>query len=240
MKILMTTLICCFFTLSVAAQGSFAWGVKGGPSIGFQQWNSYEQDALFKYHGALYIETYDGEDANALYAQIGYHKRGSALRNQNGLSFTTGDVFRLPTRTFEFNNASLTAGFKQRFDVGAKKAYYMVGLRADYTLNTNLNEYNFATGASRLFYPIDEFVRPFNYGVSGGAGMEFMFGDLIGGVIEFSLSPDLSFQYEQPAIANVYDPFTGSDRSIPERRIRNFTAEISVGFRFLRIVEYID
>ena len=240
MKILLTTLMCCFFSLIGTAQGSFAWGVKGGITAGFQQWNSYEQDPLFKYHGDLYIESYDSPDANALFAQIGYHVKGSALRNRNGRTLT-GDIFRLSTRTFEFNNASFSTGFKQRFDVGAKKAYYLVGLRADYTLSTNLSDYdNLGNGTNRFFYPFDDFVRKFNYGITGGAGMEFMFGDLIGGVIEFSLAPDISFQYEQPAIGNVYDPFTGNDRNIPERRIRNFAAEISVGFRFLRIVEYVD
>lgn len=240
MKNLFTVLF-LFCSLPFFAQGSFAWGIKGGPAIGFQQWNSYQQSPLFRYQGDIYIESYDGPDANALYAQAGLHVRGSALRNRNAISFNTGLPFRLPTFTFEFYNASIATGFKQRFDFNGKKAYYMVGIRGDYTIGTNLDDYDdIAVGNSRLFYPFNDAVRRFNYGLSGGAGIEFMFKDLIGGIIEFSLSPDFSFQYQQPAIGSVYDPFTGGDRTLPERRIRNFTAEISVGFRFLRIVEYVD
>ena len=59
-------------------------------------------------------------------------------------------------------------------------------------------------------------------------------------MIEFTVNPDFSLQYEQPAIPNVIDPITGQTRTLQERRIRNLTFEITVGARFLRKVEYID
>lgn len=235
------TLFFCLISLSTFAQGSFAWGVKGGLSAGFQTWNNYQRDPLFRYHGDIYIETYDGPDANALYAQAGYHVRGSALRNQNFTNVLTGQVGRLPTQAFIFNNVAISTGFKQRFDLGLNKGYYAVGIRGEYTLSDNLDDFQtLNTSIGSLYFPFPEAVRDFNYGLTLSGGLEFNFSELIGGIVEFSLSPDLSDQYRQPAIANVYDPFTGTERTIPERKIRNITAEISVGFRFLRIVEYID
>lgn len=222
------------------AQGGMAWGVKGGLTTGFQQWNSFQRNPLYRYHGDLYVESYDGPDANSLYAQLGYHVKGSALRNRNGIDISTGNPFRLPTFTFEFYNISLATGFKQRFDFNDNKAYYMIGIRGDYTLDTNLADFDDVTQVNRLFFPLNGFVTRWNYGLSGGAGLEFMFSNLVGGFIEFSIAPDLSFQYRQPAIPNVYDPFTGNERTLPERRIRNLALELTVGIRLLRIVEYVD
>ena len=238
MKTIYTIFFCLLFSIiGNAQQGSFAWGVKGGLAIGLQQWNSYERDPLFRYQGDLYIETYDGPDANALFAQAGYHIRGSAIRSRNGITFTNGNVGTVPARTFEFNNAVIATGFKQRFDLNSNKAYYYVGLRGEYTVGTNIGENQGFTTSSD---PLIGFVRPFNYGLTGGAGIEFMLSELIGGIVELNLSPDISFQYRQPAIPGTVTSAGGNQISIGERRIRNFSIELTVGFRFLRIVEYID
>ncbi|MCB0375601.1 MAG: hypothetical protein KDD04_06755, partial [Sinomicrobium sp.] len=73
-----------------------------------------------------------------------------------------------------------------------------------------------------------------------GAGIDLPVADLIGILLEFSVNPDLSYQYIQPAVGNVIDPYTGNNRTIEERRIRNLTFEVTLGFRFLHLVEYID
>lgn len=240
MKAIYTLFFCLLFSFASQAQGSFAWGLKGGLAAGFQQWNSFKQDPLLSYQGDLYIENYDGPSANALYAQIGYHVRGSAIRNRGGVNVNSGLPIRI-TRKFEFRNASLATGFKKRFDLNEKKAYYYVGLRADYTLSTNLKPYD-RNSIDGAFFPFAEGMRKFNYGLSGGAGLEFMFSKLVGGIVELNFAPDVSFQYRQPEIPNSLsnNPFTGQSVTIPERQIRNFTLELTVGFRFLRIVEYID
>jgi len=65
----------------------------------------------------------------------------------------------------------------------------------------------------------------------------------VGMTLEFTVNPDFSNQYNQPQIDNVIDPNPNSIRptfTIPERQIRNLTFEVTAGFRFLRIVEYID
>ena len=89
MKTLYTIFFCLLFSfIGNAQQGSFAWGVKGGLVVGLQQWNSFQRDPLFSYQGDIYIESYDGPDANALFAQAGYHIRGSAIRSRNNVLFT--------------------------------------------------------------------------------------------------------------------------------------------------------
>jgi len=79
-----------------------------------------------------------------------------------------------------------------------------------------------------------------NYGATVGGGWEFEFSELIGGLIEFTINPDLSNQYEQQAIPNVIDPFTNQPITLRERRVRNLTFEVKFGLRFMRKVEYID
>lgn len=210
--------------------------------MGVQQWSGFEQDPLLKYHGILFIESYDAEEPFAVFAQAGFHQKGSAIRNRNYRDPNSQGFIRPPAREFIFNNLSLTLGAKQKFDLGAvNKWYWMLGVRGDYTLSTNLDEYT----EINLLYPIypldsDVFIRDFNYGITFGAGFDLPVADLIGINLEFTVNPDLSYQYIQPAVGNVVDPFTGNTRTIEERRIRNLTFEVSLGFRFLHLVEYID
>lgn len=235
------SLVCIF---SLTAQGGSAFGVKGGLSVGFQNWNDFQQDPLFAYHGAIYTETYGEEEPFAIYAQIGYHVRGSAIRNRNFVSLTTGQPFRLNTRAFQFNNISLQLGGKRKypFGTGFNQVYYLLGLRGEYTISTNLEEYQDFNERNPAYsiYPFPEGVQRFNYGVSVGGGYEFMFQELVGGFVELSVHPDFSRQYEQPPVSNVLDPYTGQSRTIPERIIRNVSFEVSVGIRLIRKVEYID
>ena len=221
---------------------NYAFGVKGGLTVGIQQWNGFERDPLFAYHGAAYIESADEGTELALLAQLGYHVKGSALRNRFGVNLIDNQVFRAADRKFEFRNISLLLGAKQKKDFAEDiKTYWMVGIRGEYTIDTNLDIHRaYNLRYNTLFFPIDEFVQPWNYGVTVGGGFEFLFSELIGGVIEITVNPDFSRQYAQPLIPNVTDPFTGSVRSLPERSIRNIAFEISFGARFLRKVIYYD
>ena len=38
------------------AQG-FAFGAKGGLTVGIQQWESFQRDPLLRYHGDLFVES---------------------------------------------------------------------------------------------------------------------------------------------------------------------------------------
>lgn len=237
-----------FFTLSAAAvfaQGS-VFGVKGGLTVGFQRWSDFERDPSYQYHGIVFIESLDEENKFAVFAQGGYHIKGSALRNRTFTNPINGNIFRPPAYQFLFRNISVTLGAKQKFDLtgGDSRLYYMFGLRGDYTVSTNLDKYSAFNELNPAYaiFPFDDptFIHKFNYGLTLGGGMELPFTEYIGMLLEFTINPDFSLQYQQPAIPNVTDPYTGNTRTLPERKIKNLTMELTLGFRFLHKVEYID
>lgn len=226
------------FAQLLSAQ-SYAFGVKGGLTTGFQQWDNFERDPLFSYHGIAFIETAPEENKFAIFAQIGYHIKGSAIRNRNFVNVVTGNITKPPATKFKFNNISLTLGGKQKYDWGAaNKFYYLIGFRGDYTINTNLDQYKDFNNVFPI-YPFDAFVRKWNYGATVGGGIEFPISDYVSGIVEFTVNPDFSKSYRQPPLFNVINPF-GPNRNFTEREITNTTFEITVGFRFLHEVEYID
>ncbi len=229
----------CSLLLSFSIQAqSFAWGIKGGLTTGYQKWENTPQGLLFKYHGALYIESLPAGNDFALFAQAGYHIKGSAIRNQQA-NLGSGGVYRPPAQEFLFRNVSVIVGAKQKFDFNnVSKSFYSFGLRGDYTLSTNLS--SFRENGLVSYFPADPFVRKFNYGAYIGGGLEFAFRDLVGAVVELSVSPDFSFQYQQPGGLQVTNPFNFQNITLPERKIMNVVLELSVGIRLLRIVEYVD
>lgn len=231
--------------LQAQEYGGYHFGLKGGLTVGQQTWNNFNNDPLFSYHGAAFIESLAEEGRFSLFGQLGYHVKGSAIRFQF-VDRNNGQVFRPPANTFEFYNLSLIAGGKQIFtNLGQGGVYYLVGIRLDYTLDTNLDDYEGFIEQNPQFasiYPInsDQFIREINYGVSVGGGIQFPLSELIGASLELTVNPDFSIQYQSPAIPNVADPFTGQLTTIQEREIRNLTVELTFGLRFLRKVEYID
>lgn len=233
-----------FICLTADAQGTI-FQVKGGATLGFQRWNNTDSEALIRYHGIFAVESYDADSPFSLFAQTGYHVRGGATRIRGG-TFTNqnGNLFNFNTTSYpyEFRNVSLALGAKQRLALGNLDAYYLLGIRGEYTINTNLEQYHPVDDQFpqfSLIHPFDELTRHWQYGVIAGGGIEFMFSELIGGLIELTINPDLSQQYFQAEFL-YRDPFTGNDRTLSSREIRNVTIELTAGFRFLRIVEYID
>lgn len=225
---------------SLSAQGT-VFGIKGGLTVGLQKWNGFDQDPLLKYHGVLSVESADETAQFGVFAQLGYHLKGSAIRNRNFIDLN-GNPYRPPAQEFVFKNISLTMGGKRKYEFSdLAKAYYLFGLRGDFTVGTNLGKYKAINLLyNSLYFPDDNFVRKWNYGVTLGGGFEFAFGELVGGLLEFTVNPDFSQQYRQPAIPNVRDPYTGQSRTLAERTIRNTTFEVTAGFRLIRKVEYID
>lgn len=226
--------IVCF--TSTSAQGSFLFGPKAGPTLAFQQWNSFDRQVLRDWHIAAFIESYnEDEEAGSFIAQLGYHTRGSAIRVTNGISFNTNNV------GFKFNNASLMLGVKRPLPLKGKwTPYYLIGARLEYTLKTNLDDFSEEINAGAVFYPIDVFVNKVNYGLSMGAGARFSISEFVGGFVDITISPDLSYQYQQPALGNIINPNGGGNITIGERQIRNMTLEISFGINLLRKVIYED
>ena len=240
---IISLLIRFFLTGDLVAQGS-AFGIKGGPIMGFQTGSGAQASAHISYHGIAFIESLPAGNTYAFFAQAGYHKRGSARRRLRFGNFNTTSVI---PRAYDFTNVSLAVGAKQKLDWRGVKSYYMVGIRGEYNIANNLEDFQniVFVGTNTNFnsdflYPHPIGVRNITYGLIGGAGVEFEFSDLIGGIVELTLNPDIAPQYELPAVPNVYDPVTGSNTTIPERRFINMTMELSIGFRFLRIIEYED
>jgi hypothetical protein len=237
------------FSVTTYAQSS-AFGFKGGPLMGLQRWdNSFQTEPLFRYQGSVFIESYEEDSPFSLFAQAGYHIKGSSLRTYSTVFIRPdGSQQTLPSQftPLEFRNVSLIVGAKQRVGSGfmGGQPYYMFGVRGDYTVNT---KFGFGDPSINPFYsyiyPFEGFVRKFNYGFSVGGGMELPFSKLIGMIVELSVNPDLSQQYNQPAIPNIRNPNPYGSSSlitIPERKIANLTVELSVGFRFIHKVILVD
>lgn len=236
-----------FFSLSltyVQAQDNtenvsgFHFGPKLGLSLGTQNWDGFERRPMANYHFAMFVESLDPDLKGSLYAQLGYHARGSGLRLQIG---NLGGVFT--NQAFIYRNISLALGVKKRIVTSSLSTpYYFVGIRGEYNVNNNLKEVRdeFSIGASNLFYPFEVFVRDITYGISFGGGFEFYGGDFVQPAIEFNFSPDLSFQYMSEEVGSVINPFNGQPVNLPARNIRNVTFEVSLVLRFLRQVVYID
>lgn len=237
-------LICSLLLLALVfgrmQSQSTAFVFNGGLSVGFQKWdNSFDRQPLYKYHAALAVESVNNENDNgSIFAQFGYHIRGSATRFR---FFFTGGGIDTYSEEFQFRNLSLILGAKQKFPLGERNKYfYYGGIRGDYTLSTNIDE---LAGAQvyPIYYPYIGSMRRWMVGVSLGGGLEVPLSELVGGQLTLSVHPDFTYQYNQPSISNVtnpFDPTGGSKITIPERRIRNITIELSLGLRLLRKVVY--
>ncbi len=237
--------ISVFFAQNIMAQG-YAFGVKGGLAIGQQTWNTggaSTNNLLFKYQGSVFIESVSAADKgqSVLFAEAGYHLRGSAFRYRSGAAYDVDGTLRQVdgfTEEFIFKNVGLILGAKRRGVLGQDRAFFTVGLRGEYTVGTNLE----SAARNTLFvssYPQKEFVRKFQYGLSISGGYEFPFSELIGGFVEFSVHPDLSLQYFRPDFP-AFDPYQRINIVVPEQGIRNTSFELSIGFKFLKKVEYVD
>jgi len=230
LKNILVLAVCLFTSISVYSQ-SFWFGPKGVVSFNIQNWDGFQRQPFLSFNGDVFIETEDEFSRSSFYAQLGIHTRGSSTR----VNFFNGGA---QNQSFRFNNLVFEAGAKQKLTSEPNSGpYYILAARAEYTMSTNLSEF---VRFNSAFYPIDDFVRKFNYGATVGGGWEFEFSELIGGLIEFTINPDLSNQYEQQAIPNVIDPFTNQPITLRERRVRNLTFEVKFGLRFMRKVEYID
>lgn len=229
-----TILFCIvIFGLTSLSGQSKIFGPKGGLTIGVQSWDGIQRQPLFSYHGALYVEGYKENAPASFFGQIGLHTRGSSER----IFFVNGTSAQAFRQKFQFNNIAAIIGAKKRFETSGKnKPYFGFGIRVEYTLSTNLDESSQFAG----YFPVEGFVNKFNYGATALFGYEFPFSEFVGGMIEASLSPDLSHQYQQPGGVAVISPITGMGVTLREQQIRNITFEISFGLRFLHKVIYLD
>ena len=194
-SLLFVLLVSSLFFVHHGFSQSFWFGAKGGAAMNFQSWGdgsfsgSVNRDPLFSLNGDIFIESYDEYKKGTLYAQVGFHTRGSSFR-----FFSFNNTFT-EQQGFKFRNIVAEVGAKKTLNLGKElEPYFILGIRGEYTIGTNLDDYiNFGS----LYYPVSEFVRKFNYGVTAGGGFEMKMSELSNVFVEFSLQPDLSFQYEQ-------------------------------------------
>ena len=212
---------------SSISTAQYYYGVKGGVGLNMQRWNNFERDILFTPLVDLYVESHD-DPVNKLYASLGFHTRGSAIR---GFGFQSFNSYR-------FNNIALEAGFKQMLSVSKKyNPYYMLAGRLEYTVSTNLNSGGLQFSVLNLVD--DNFVNKFNYGLTIGGGFEFNWDDTKVVFVEASINPDASKQYDQPSTAIISNPnpsqFNPSTTiTILPQEVRNVSLELKIGIKFLR------
>ena len=127
---------------NLQAQGTF-YGIKGGMTIGTQQWNTFDRAPLIGYHGILSVEGIaSSQSRSTVFMQIGYHQKGSAIRRTLWGNPFNANVSSVPPQKFEFYNASLSLGMKKYMtQLGTADSYFIFGVRGDYTIDTNLDEY---------------------------------------------------------------------------------------------------
>jgi hypothetical protein len=228
-KIVFTLSVALYFNSSLIGQ-SYWFGPKGGGGLGFQNWQNSQSNALFTPNVDLFIESFSEDNTGAVYASLGYHIRGSAIRafDFNGQLFSN--------QGFKFRNLVAEVGWKKYLlQERTSQPYFGFGIRGEYTVSNNLADYS---RFANPFYPDKELARKWMYGVTVAGGFDYSLSDLIKGFVEISIMPDLSDQYFQPPLRNIIDPWTRQKIDLEERRIRNVTLEVKVGIKFLRKVIY--
>ncbi len=237
-KIVLALVISLCIGSSLSAQNGYHFGTKGGLTIGSQNWNGGERSPLFSYHIAGFVETLDPNLRGSLFAQLGLHNRGSSL-GFRGLNFG-----RNSRSSYRFRNISLQVGAKKVLDtevIGARP-FYFVTIRGEYTISDNmreiqdfntqfLNNNTFPNGVPSNFIIEAAFVNPWLYGIGIGGGFQFEGSEYFNTALEFSINPDLNFQYNR---------LPGQIQGTDALQIRNVSFEVSLVFRFLREIIYTD
>lgn len=231
MKKLSILILVLGFSISLQAQG-FAFGAKGGLTLGFQKWNNYERSPLPSYNGSIYLESLPEDKRFSVLGQLGYHVKGSRIRGFYR-DFNSGDLRRITSDT-KFNNLSLMLGMKSAYSLTNRglRGYYLLGIRGDYNL-----KYSFDQRTNSF---LDEDVNKFTYGLTLGGGFEFPLSKLISSTLEIQISPDVRPQVFFPAGKYSYVDQSGNQIPAQETKVINTVFEITLGFRFLRLVEYIE
>lgn len=240
MKKIILLLLVLVVSMNPSTSQSTRFGLKLGSTAATQKWNYWSNGVLYKLHGDLWMESYNEEDPYSIFAQLGYHNRGSATRYFTPIVFQS-KTYTIPADEFIFRNLSLLAGFKKKFIKQKMSSYYSIGLRGEYTMSTNLGIYSQINEIVGPVYPFKEGVRKAVMGITFGAGLDFPFSEYIGGIIELNIAPDITKQYFQPQlnnILNIYQP--GQTTTIEQKSIKNFSLEISLGVHFLKKVVYVD
>lgn len=206
---------------------SMYFGVKGGPTVAFQQWNGYqESNPLLALHLMAHLESYGSEAV--FFMNAGISPKGRGLRYNDYVSPISGRVIRGGYSRIVFNNAEIAGGIKKYHDwTDDFEWFYSFALRGSYTYNTEFG---------RIGYLNDNGVRKLNYGVSAGGGIRFKRNEFFKPLLHISFSPDLSQQVLIPP-QQLATP-AGDVYNLPKQEVRNISLEIGITLQFLRKVIY--
>ncbi|MBK8954529.1 MAG: hypothetical protein IPM34_03100 [Saprospiraceae bacterium] len=206
------------------------FGLKAGPSMGFQKWGGGNQlDPLWRWHVAAFLDSESSDGKNILYGHLGYHVKGAAIRF-NAIYDINGNRYPGASFAMEFHNLSFELGMKRFLKMKRWKPFYAVGLRGEYTLSTKFEVYP----------ELQEWTKKWNYGVSLRLGTEYAAKKLVHYGLELNIAPDLSKQVYVPAAIRRIDPWTGQVIPGYEQSTVNTTIELSFYVRFKRIIIYED
>ncbi len=205
-------------------------GLVGGVS----NFSNFQSLPLISYHASLAFEGYEEGAKNSFFGQIGIHNRGSNVRVLAPIGINSAIDRR---QNIMLSNISGQVGLKNRISSNnERRPYYSFGIRLEYTLSNNFESFEELAG----FLPLEPFINKWNYGASLAFGYEFEFSELFGGIVEASLHPDLSFQYNQQQSITINAPINGQAVVLPRRQVRNVTFELSFGLRLINKVVYIN
>lgn len=221
-------LLYCFLQFQTIAQEN-GFGIKGGPSLGYQKWGTNQRDPLLRWHLAAFMDSEGSDGKSVVYGQFGYHVKGGAFivpyfYDINRNAYPGG------TYGMEFRNLSLDLGLKKYLSIGTWKPYYAIGLRGEYTVSTKFE----------LYQNLDnnDYIHRWNYGFSLKIGTEYTFSKMVHGGLELNVAPDLSKQiYVDPSIPR-YNPYTRLYERGSEISAINTTIELSFYLRFIQIIQY--
>ena len=224
------------------AQRLAGFGVEAGPTLAFQRWDDFDQRPLTGYHVALTAEQLDYDRGSGLYAALGYHQRGSAIRvaTFQATDPNTGRprLFQADAIKFVFHNVALAAGARKHYAFGRQRGSVGFGLRGELNVATDFGSED--SGLSIAYgpsFPQSEFVRPLVYGIDLDGAVELPLSPRLDGLARLRISPDLGRQYFQPPVP-YYNAFTRQNEIATERRIHNISIELSLGIRFLPRAEF--
>ncbi len=218
----------CLMSVYTASQAqSMYFGLKGGPTVAFQQWNGYqESNPLLALHIMGHLESYGA--GSSFYLNAGLNPKGRGLRFNDYVSPITGRVIRGGYSRIVFKNAEVVAGVKKYYELTDDfEWFYSFGIRGSYTYGTEFGD---------ISYLNTNGVRKWNYGVSAGGGIRLIANEFFRPLLHITFSPDLSQQVYIPP-QNLETP-AGDIYSLPEQEIRNISLEIGVTLQFLRKVIY--
>ena len=217
-------ILTAFILLSFSSFGQYsAIGVRGGLTVGVQNWSGTQRQPMLSYHADFAYEKFNSDKFSYL-VNLGYHARGSAIRFNN---FTqTGQQIK-GTLSDKFDNISLMLGAKNLIPTSlvSGDVYYFLGARVEYTINDSMQ-----TRAN-----MSRYINEINYGVTAGGGYQVKIADKMQMYFEVSFSPDFSNQLYSPA--GSYITNTGGHtfvQNFSENKVTNLTIELSVGIKFFR------